>query len=176
MAFADTMKIVPRDLHGSFYAGKSLRKSDVLTVDSTIKQIVFRDPVDIKALYFASGTEVVLMRASKITHIMATGRLLTLDNLFCGSVEAGGDLIIKGDLNTWLGDAETVQGNICVSGDFTCAGRILAKLGAVIVNGEVEAEFVPEAKVFWEGVSKTPLPDAARPAAAEAGRALKRFL
>lgn len=173
MAFSDTMKVVARDLSGFAYNGKPLRKSDVLTIDPGIPRIMFRMPLDIKALNFASSTEVVLADHSKVVHIMAAGRLVSLGNLFCGSLEAGSDIIVKGDLVTWLGDVETTGGNIFVSGDLNSAHRIIAPDGAVIVNGEAAAESEPQAKFFWEGSSGKPLPDQYRVLAQAAGRAIK---
>ena len=173
MAFSDTMKIVPRDLSGPFYSGKPLRKSDVLTIDPRISRLMFRTPIEIKALNFSSATEVILVGPSKITHIMSSGRLVSLGDLFCGSVEAGGDIIINGDLNTWLGDVDSANGSICVSGDVMCSGHIRATYGVVIVNGEVEGEFEPETRIFWEGASGEALPQAAKQIAVDAGRIIK---
>lgn len=176
MAFSDTMKVVARDLSGFAYNGKPLRKSDVLTIDPRIPRIMFRGPLDIKALNFASSTEVILADHSKVVHIMAAGRLISLGNLFCGSIEAGSDIIVKGDLVAWLGDVETTTGNVFVSGDLNSAHRIIAPEGAVIVNGEAAAESEPQARFFWEGKSGKPLPDKYKALAQTAGQAIKSIL
>lgn len=173
MAIAETLKILPRDLSGAIYAGKPLRKSDILSIDPGIKRICFRMPVDVKAISASSLTDIVFLQSSRVVHLMIAGRLISLGNLFCGSLECGGDILVKGDLVTWLGDVETLSGNICVTGDLTSAARIKAKTGVVIVNGEAEAEAHPETQLFWEGIHGVPLPETARKVAIEAGHLLK---
>lgn len=173
MSIAETLKILPRDLSGTLYAGKPLRKSDIVSIDPSIKRVVFRMPVEIKAMSAASMTDVILLKPSRITHLMISGRLISTNSLFCGSIECGGDVIIKGDLSTWLGDVETLFGNICITGDLVSAGRVRAKNGFVIINGELEAEDFPEAKVFWEGAQGAPLPVSARPIALNASQIIK---
>lgn len=176
MALAETLKILPRDLSGGFYSGKPLRKSDILSIDQGINRVVFRTPVDVKAISSASLTEIVFLHPSKVIHLMTAGRVVALGNLFCGSVECGGDIIVKGDLTTWLGDVQSLHGSLCVTGDLSCAARIRARNGMVIVNGEAEAEALPETRLFWEGVSGQPLPPEARKVAVSAGGVLRGFL
>lgn len=173
MAFSDTMKVVQRDLSGVIYNGKPLRKSDVLTIDQNIKRIVFKDPLDIKALNFASTTEVILMQHSKISHIMASGRIICLGNLFCGSIESGSDIVVRGDLVSWIGDIDSAHGNIIVSGNLISAHQIIAQQGMVIVNGEVTADVTPESLLFWEGSSGLALPDEAKSVARDASKLIK---
>lgn len=176
MAFSDTMKVVQKDLNGFFYNGKQLRKSDVLSIDPKIPRIVFRAPLDIKAINCASTTELILAAKSKILHIMCAGRLVTMDNLFCGSLEAGQDIIIKGNLTSWIGDVETVNGNICVSGSLSAEGRVIAPNGYVIVNNLLEAYDTPQCLKHWSGAEGRPLPETLKPVAGMSGRIIKGLM
>lgn len=176
MAFADTLKITPRDVAGHLYAGKSLRASDVISIDPRIPRLIFRQKVDVKALNFASSTEVVFMQSSKVVHMMAAGRIISLGNLFCGFIEAGHDIIVKGDLTTWIGGIETQNGDICVSGHLKSAAHIRALSGCVIVHGETEAAAYPEALAFWEKGGSMPVTDQIRAAAAAAVTHLKKHM
>lgn len=175
MALSETLRVTPRDLNGYFYAGKTLRKSDVVSIDPSIQKIVFRQPIDIKALNFSSTTELVLLFPSKVVHMMASGRLIAFADLFCGAIEAGSDIIIKGDLVTWIGDIESHNGNICVTGDVMSEGEVNALSGHIVVHGTIESAEPAKALGVWTKDGTAPVTDGIRTAAANAAHYLKKY-
>lgn len=176
MAFADTLKITPRDVAGPFYAGKTLRGTDVVSIDPHIKRIIFRQKIDIRALNFASSTEVVFMLAAKIGHVMGAGRIIAMHNLFCGSIEAGHDIIVNGDLSTWIGGIESQTGHICVTGGLVSAAHVRAEQGCIVIHDQIEYQTDLSAAHVWCRALNHVATDEVRAAATSAGSHIRKYM
>lgn len=175
MSGVETLRILPKDVSGGAYRGRSLSRSDVVSIDPRVRRITFRNGIDVKALTAASGTEIAILGDSRIVHLMISAPMAIKGTLFCGSIETTHDLIVHGDLTTWASGMETTHGNIIVSGDLSSAGRVLAKNGVVIVNGDVDVAEAPLARYVWSGKSGVPLPTTLRDIAKAAGEVIRRI-
>lgn len=161
MSFSDLVSITSKDMAGVAYRGRKFRESDVISVDRSIRRIVFRTPLSVKALNFSSKTEVFITGDSKVTHVMSAGRLICVGNFFCGSIDSGGDVIIDGDLSVWLGNVDIENGNLCVSGDLSVSGDLNLQNGVALINGEADVDGHVKAEMMWSGKSGDRFPDSA---------------
>lgn len=133
------LTIKDKDVVNGLYVGRHLTSEDAVIVPATIKHIRFASGTNIKALMTGSGVRIDCGEEIRIRHVKLGGVGVFAGNLFCGSVETTGSIIVGGDLVSWLGDITSQDGSIIANGAIISAGRVLAKNGAIVCHS-VKAE------------------------------------
>lgn len=131
--------IKENSIQKGLYNGRPLSPEDVVMIPAGIKSVEFPYGINIKSLMTGKGVRVICGAGTQIRHLSLGGDSLFRGNLFCGSVECEGLLVVRGQLTTWLGDVSSRNGSIIVDGPISSAGGVLAKNGSIIAT-LIEAE------------------------------------
>lgn len=171
----DVFTITKNMVSEGSYAGPPIGINETVIISHDISLIRFPDFLEAKGVTFGRGTEIYLSNGGKVRHFKCGGTMACRGNLFAGAIDSSSEIIVNGDLATWLGDLKTSEGNICVTGDMRSAGHVMAPAGAIAVSGTIERDGRIYSLDTWFGASGRPLSVMARSAAMKAEKTLSRL-
>lgn len=162
-------------LDRNIYRGPPIEPDETVVIEPGVTTVIFPDPLDLRGMIYSDRTEVMLAKGGRIRHLKCGGMIGVQGDLYAGSIEARSDILVNGNLSTWLGDVKSAEGNICVTGDIRAAGSVMAPMGSIAVSGVIEKEGRLRSLDTWTGASGFQITPMALGAAKAAETALLRL-
>lgn len=130
-------------LDNGVWRGAAVGDEGMVTLLSDVSRVIFPEGLNVKGLVSMCGTEVILGKASRIRHIRGSGSLLCLGDLLFADIALDQDLLVDGNIHSWLSGIIMPGGSVLSTGRIRSAGNIIAPNGIVVADQGVAGEVRP---------------------------------
>ena len=130
-------------LDNDVWNGPSVGPDGHVTILSDVERIVFPKGLDVKGLVAMTCHDIILGKASRIRHIRTGGNVTCFGELLFADIGINGDLIVDGNVLSWLSGIVMPYGSIMSTRTIRSAGEISAPNGVVVADEGIRGETRP---------------------------------